>query len=303
MIKKELTSIVTFSAISPIHAGSGLSTGAVDIPIQRERHTGWPVIQASAVKGAFRAHCRNSSGDLKLLNLVFGSDDQDNWKMYKEKTYAHIDKNKQPDGLAGAISISDAKLLFFPVRSNVAPFVYITSPAILQRFYNDLKYVGMQDEDLLITVEQEQAVSLTGDQKGKNIVLEDALVQTSEDSRNIPVLSEFFPNMKRLILVSDEMFDYCVSACTEVQAQIKIDAETGATQNGSLRYEELLPSDSVLYSITNFSAQVGENLKAQAVKAFVQNQINTFIQIGGDETLGRGICQVSWHESRNGGDA
>ena len=63
MLTKELFSICTFYAVSPIHAGSGASTAAVDLPIQRERHTNWPHIQASGVKGAMRDHYRKFAGE------------------------------------------------------------------------------------------------------------------------------------------------------------------------------------------------------------------------------------------------
>ena len=49
-------SVAVMYAVTPCHAGSGSALGVVDLPIQRERHTNWPVIQASGVKGAFRAN-------------------------------------------------------------------------------------------------------------------------------------------------------------------------------------------------------------------------------------------------------
>ena len=39
---------------TPLHAGSGDALGVVDLPIQRERHTGFPKIEASSLKGALR---------------------------------------------------------------------------------------------------------------------------------------------------------------------------------------------------------------------------------------------------------
>ena len=40
---------------TPLHAGSGSSVGVVDLPIQRERVTGYPVVQASGLKGKLRS--------------------------------------------------------------------------------------------------------------------------------------------------------------------------------------------------------------------------------------------------------
>ena len=39
---------------TPLHAGSGSEIGLVDLPIQRERHTTFPKIEASSLKGALR---------------------------------------------------------------------------------------------------------------------------------------------------------------------------------------------------------------------------------------------------------
>jgi len=128
MQKRDLFSLCVFYAISPIHAGAGSSLAAVDLPIQRERHTNWPHIQASAVKGAMRAHYRDFAENTSLINYLFGSDEQDGWK----------DKENIP----GAVSVSDAKLLAFPVRSSVAPFVWVTCPAVLARLKRDLTFPG-----------------------------------------------------------------------------------------------------------------------------------------------------------------
>jgi CRISPR type III-B/RAMP module RAMP protein Cmr4 len=42
-------------AETPLHAGSGRGLGGVDLPIQRERVTGYPIVQASSLKGKLRA--------------------------------------------------------------------------------------------------------------------------------------------------------------------------------------------------------------------------------------------------------
>ena len=136
MLKKELCSICKFYAVSPIHAGSGTSTSAVDLPIQRERHTNWPHIQATGVKGAFRAHFRDfvdKDKNDQLINLVFGSDEQDGW-------------DKTTDNLPGAMSVSDARLLAFPMRSNIAPFVWVTCPSVIKRLKTDLEYISLGEK-------------------------------------------------------------------------------------------------------------------------------------------------------------
>jgi CRISPR-associated protein Cmr4 len=98
-----------------------------------------------------------------------------------------------------------------------------------------------------------------------------------------------------LLLVTDEAFKYVVESCTEIQTQIKIDSKTGTAQDGALRYQELLPADTVLYSVVHYSRTHFDNeLQAGMVRSHIEETIKDYMQIGGDETLGRGICKIKW---------
>lgn len=301
MFKKEFVSMISFYAISPVHAGSGSSTGAVDNPIQRERHTNWPMIQASAVKGAMRSHFRRFfdidkteeqyKGDMNksdIINYIFGSDEQDGW-------------SKDKDSVPGALSVSDAKIFAMPVRSNVAPFVWVISPAVLKRLRRDLSFLGIKGDVPIEDVQGENA-KIVGDWEfeGK-VILEDAVVtvEKGSDKLNSNFIKDNFPEVDKLLLISDEMFKYVVDNCTEIQTQIKIDEEKGTAKEGALRYEELLPADTVLYSIVYFSKTAEDKLNPEGVYNNIKLAIKDFLQIGGDETLGRGICKVRWIEEKS----
>jgi len=283
-------SFCVFYAVSPIHAGSGASLAAVDLPIQRERHTNWPHIQASGVKGSMRAHYRDCAENKSLINLLFGYD-KDDHKYHKEVFKDDEEKQKIDENFPGAISISDAKLLAFPVRSNIAPFVWITCPAVLKRLSNDLEFAG-KNAIVKPSIEGDKAVCLEGNLSA-DVILEDMVVKVEKSEANpIPV---GFPKLDRLLLVSDDTFKYAVENCTEIQTQIKIASDTGTAADGSLRYQELLPADSVLYSVVYFSRTAFDHIpQAETVSKHIQDVIKDFIQIGGDETLGRGICRVNW---------
>jgi CRISPR-associated protein Cmr4 len=287
MEQKKHSAMLTFYALSPIHAGSGSATSAVDLPIQRERHTNYPHIQASAVKGAMRAHYRTFAGENNRdqINMIFGSDEgNDGTKTGGDQT------------VAGAIAVSDAKLLAFPVRSNVAPFVWVTSPRILQRYHDDLFYLGKPVNALPDnSVGENEAFWLQGSHKAESVLLEDAVVTVQQGQPGLPA---GFPKLERLLLISDEMFEYVVTNCTEIQTQIKIDAETGTTADGSLRYEELLPADTVLYSVVSFGQQLfdGNTFQVETIRKHVTAVLSNHIQIGGDATLGRGLCKIDWQE-------
>lgn len=293
MYKQENSQILSLYAISPVHAGSGSSTGVVDLPIQRERHTQWPHIQASGVKGAMRAHfdkfksaIKNSSEIKqidKITEMIFGSD-----------KFEGGDADEKI--LPGAIAVSDAKLLAFPMRSNVSPFVWITCPAVLKRLVSDLKLTGIGEEEKNIKLEGTDAMLLAGDNLSGKILLEDYEVTIKEPKRLSSAVSKFFKKAERLILVSDEVYNYGVANCTEVQTQIKIDQETGTAAAGALRYEELLPADSIMYSVLMYgNTRNKESVPAESLIKYMKDEvIKSHIQIGGDETLGRGLFEIEW---------
>jgi len=289
-----------FYAITPIHAGSEVSLGAVDLPIQREAHTGWPHVQASAVKGAMRAHFRKSSDHVDLINYIFGLDLENDGEKKKPKSK----EGETEPLLPGAISVSDAKLLLFPVRSNIAPFVRVSCPAQLKRFKTDLDFVNRSDSVKDVpSLNEEEGIFLSNHSEVDKVILEDAVVNIKNDDEYANYFSDlgFMKELdiREILLVSDVMYKYLVENFTEIQTQIKIDEKTGVVQGGALRYEELLPSDSLLYSVIYFGDAVNggsldEELKAANVKEYVKSSINRYLQVGGDATLGRGICKVIW---------
>jgi len=104
---------------TPLHAGSGDSLGIVDMPIQREKHTGFPKIEASSLKGSIREHFERVEGE-KNPNIIaaFGSEGDDNNESSK----------------AGALGFTDARLLLFPVKSMKGVFAWVTCPQIINKF-------------------------------------------------------------------------------------------------------------------------------------------------------------------------
>lgn len=291
-------SIAVMYAVTPCHAGSGSALGVVDLPIQRERHTNWPMIQASGVKGAFRANFE------RFKNKISDKSQIKDFEKLSESVFG-TDKGGSGSGFAGSCSISDAKILAYPMRSNVSPFVWITCPAVLKRLSRDLDIAGKTGFDAsafskAITGEND-AVILCGKEsiKDKNILLEDFEVTVKDTSiPEFDKIKDYFKDADRLLLVSDDVFNYGVTDCTQIMAQIKIEAETGTTKDGSLRYQEELPSDTIMYTVVHWGDSKNsteDKLKADTIKKFITDEvIKSHIQIAGDETCGRGIFQLEW---------
>jgi len=261
---KEKT-MVFFYTEWPVHAGSGSSVGVVDLPIQREVFTGLPIFQPSGLKGAlreyFEANFPSRENEIKIKQ-VFGP----------------------PKGAdhAGAISLSQARVILFPLASAKGVFSYATCPLCLQLLKRDLAAIGYQipDElaDIPLTTEEtpprplegialvpkaDPANNLLGSDQVINskVILGEFAFEASPHSKlsviakwlsehAIPQSDEYKPWQEKvkqsLIILDNDSFRNLTSTRTEVVTR-NIIGEKGTSDN--VWTEEYLPTDTLLYSI------------------------------------------------------
>src|SRR5437879_12978041 len=98
---------------TPLHAGVGSGLSSIDLPIQRERTTQYPMIQGSGIKGKLRATTEDAE-----KKKTFSQEDID--ILFGPST--NIPGNKGTNGAtpadhAGTLIAGDARILLFPVRS------------------------------------------------------------------------------------------------------------------------------------------------------------------------------------------
>ena len=123
---------------TPLHVGAGASVGAIDQPIQRERHTGFPTIPASAIKGSFADTWNSallSDGEKKVR--VKKQKDGENEVLITSIPAWLFGSDDPGHSFAGAIRFIDAKLLAFPIRSAKGGFAWVTCPLMLRRAARD----------------------------------------------------------------------------------------------------------------------------------------------------------------------
>lgn len=126
------TKILTLFTRTPLHVGAGASVGAIDQPIIRERHTGFPIIPGSSLKGVL--------ADLWHADTV--TTPRDNAKpkstrdLTKDITWL-FGSDTDSAASAGALSFGEARLLAFPIRSARGSFAWLTSPTLLARAARD----------------------------------------------------------------------------------------------------------------------------------------------------------------------
>jgi CRISPR-associated protein Cmr4 len=267
-------------AITSLHPGSGTALGVVDLPIQRERHTGWPVIPASSIKGVFRDACRRKDGEDPLLEPAFGP--------------ARIE-NGDDRTFAGALSITDARILAFPVRSLKGVFAWITCPQSLRRWQRDAALADVRLALPQLTVREGQALAAPGTSllaAGKIVLEEFVFEAAATDLTFFPALSA--EDRQRLVVLNDDDFTHFVRHATEITARIKLNQDTKTVDKGALFYQEFLPAETLLYSVVlgTASRKPGDPSSSEAMLAYLFQQLPEDLQFGGDETTGKGICRI-----------
>ncbi|MBM4330707.1 MAG: type III-B CRISPR module RAMP protein Cmr4 [Deltaproteobacteria bacterium] len=292
-----------------LHCGSGSSLGVVDLPIQRERYTDYPIAQASGVKGAIREWFetrdrKNQNKDREKIKYIFGPE---------------LERDEKLE-FAGAVTFTDARLLLFPVRSLRGVFAYCTSCFALERLKRDLTIAGKSVQwnvpaepgsDKVLGIQAGNDIS-----DGSGVLLEDFAFHFTQDTAVTKIAAwlaqNAFPQeneykfwrdkvMKSLLVLPENAFRDFVKLATEVQARIRINNESKTVAKGALFYEETLPSDSLLYSIvmandpaTDWGSRP-EGLKSAAdVIKLVTELSDKRTQFGGDSSIGRGIVYVNF---------
>ncbi len=285
MFKEKL--ILTFYAQTPIHMGSGVSVSYVDNPIQREKHTDFPILASSGIKGVIRDLAERVWNSENKVDIIFGP---------KEEAQQY----------GSCIAFTDAKILLYPVRSVKGVFSYITSPYVLKRFKNELKSIGKDDLPDIPQIDVDK-ILVHSNSKLKidnNTVALEEFVFSIDNSKNIDdltvrlssYLSEEVNLKDHFAIVSDNTFTEFVKYAVEIRTRIRIDQTTGTAAGGALFTVELVPSESVFYGflfITDPYKKDKEIQNAQGVKNEIKTLLNDkLIQFGGDETLGMGLMKV-----------
>jgi CRISPR-associated protein Cmr4 len=287
-------------ALTSLHAGSGTALGVVDLPVQRERHTGWPTIAGTSLKGVLRAEAR-SRMDKATLAAVFGPD-------------AFGPNAENAADHAGAISFTDARLLAFPVRSLKGVFAWVTCPAALARLNRDLNLTALAPPPTADLAPAPNTAFVTKDsplRQGDGLVLEEFAFEARDAAE--PIVDWIAEHAVvdaatrqwlkgRLVIVDDDAFSHFAQHATEVTARIALDYETKTVREGALFYEEFLPPETLLYSVVlaDRSRSKTKMTASEVLDALAGLGLRT-VQIGAGETIGKGLCAL--HFARPNGAA
>jgi CRISPR-associated protein Cmr4 len=287
----EATRMLFIYVETPLHAGTGRGLGAVDLPIQRERTTSYPIVQASSIKGRLRAEAKGKIPDPEH-QAIFGPE------------------AGNASDHAGALSTGDARILLFPVRSLAGVFAWVTSIDALARFQREAALVELPLKWEEILAPSKEGAWVNGDtlKAGESVVLEEfsftpkknAVVETIgkwlaekalPDGEEYGYWRKMLP--QKLCILPEDAFRDFVQYSTEIQTHIKIDPSTKTVAGTALWTSESLPVDTLLYApLMATKSRNGVKLSATEILKKISDLNLSRTQLGGDETTGQGMVAL-----------
>ncbi|MBI4657941.1 MAG: type III-B CRISPR module RAMP protein Cmr4 [Verrucomicrobia bacterium] len=316
-IRNQKSKILYLFTRTPLHVGAGASVGAIDQPIQRERHTGFPIIPATSLKGTFAdawnegLHEQNGKRYLRVTTRK----NEKNEEVIDQVAEAAwlFGSDNASHAFAGSLQFSEARLLAFPIRSAKGSFAWITCPLMLQRAVRDGVLASAliqglpepKDEQAIFDAGSASKLDLSG-----QIVLEEYTFKHS----NWQGLAELGKRMSdllsgdlvwaevkdHLVIVSNGMMSFFAQNACAVAQHVRISDETGTAEGGALFNQENVPSETFFYSLIHaFDERTADKAKdqrrdaAKAIEAFGGKAADRKVfQFGGDASTGLGYCTV-----------
>lgn len=308
-------------ALTGVHWGTGSSLGTIDLPIQRERHTEWPSGAGSALKGVLRDTCREALAAKAYAGDRSKADSDSCIRRLFGSVKGATDTN------AGALCVTDARLLAFPVRSLKGVFAWITCPSVLTRLRRDAALAGIEcgpfNFDPATAVSTDDTTPRPEPAwiaEGCPLVIADEFLQLDDETLSVAAdritdLANWISEhclpagdnyaatrgrlAKNLVVVPDDVFTHFSKYATEVVARIGLDYKTKTVKPGALFYQELLPAESLMYSVllvneSRMDEPARENNPLGELTSLIGS--SSILQVGGDETTGKGYCSVHFNQ-------
>lgn len=299
---------------TPLHVGAGSSVGAIDQPIQRERHTGFPIIPASSLKGSFADHWNDT-----LVATDPEKPERPRGRVSKTSTFTDaawlFGSDDANQAAAGALLFGEARLLAFPVRSAKGSFAWITCPLILQRAVRD----GVLPKDRIAQLpepEDDTAIFDAGNAsklaiKGQLVLEEYTFKPTTQPWQGLPKLGDALAALiegdpvwaqvkDRLIILSNGMMSYFARNACEIAQHVRIDDATGTASPGGLFNQENVPSETLFYAvIQGVQSRVNampykDRTASDVLNEFARKVMSVQVfQFGADASTGLGYCSVN----------
>lgn len=270
-------------AESPVHTGAADSIGVIDLPVQREAATRYPVIWGQSLKGALRQAAAEANWGNRVT-AVFGSEVGD------------TSENRATS--PGTLAVGDAQLVAMPVPTLKRTFAWLTSEVALSRLARKYKILGLDAGDLPRTA-SDAAVAASADWAGRE-VLGPCLVPFGSRSENLAgwadliatdaldwdgVFAPFAGKLRAdLIEAGADLVSVLLSECTEQAVRVQL-GESKTVENGPF-YTEYLPAETIMAASLTLRPDGDTAPNREALSGLLDRKL---VQVGGDETIGKGL--------------
>lgn len=294
-------SFLVLYAETALHPGIGQVMGPIDLPVQRERHTGLPVIYGHGLKGSLRALAELDAEDTATHPTPEAREEA------RKKIDEVFGPPAESDLVQGTLVVGEALPLAIPLRAAGGQvFVWATCPLLLERFERRTGQTAT-----IPTVSSERVV-WSGN---TDLVIED-LAFTRVDGQSPPDLTRWLPPMMpavasaqqevtaRTVVLDDGDFVHMVRHALPVVARVKLTAgKTTAVwknplndqeEKGHLWAQEIVPADSIFYAPVRDVERPGSGGAVDYLRVLLDRR--SVVQIGGDETVGLGWCWIGLHD-------
>ncbi|MCD0448603.1 type III-B CRISPR module RAMP protein Cmr4 [Actinocorallia sp. API 0066] len=271
-------------AESPLHPGASDSADSIDLPIQREAATTYPVIWGQSLKGALRQAAQESADwSDPLVREVFGK---------------AVDAQRgEAEDAAGLLAVGDAQLVAMPVPTLRRTFAWVTSEIALGRLARKYRTLGHEPHAVPSVAADMGSAASDGWVDGRGQTLGPCVLPVEAKDANLAAWAAliaggalsaagFEPFRAKfgedLLLVGSDAMPLLLRECTELTARVQLN-EGKTVQNGPF-YSEYLPTETLLAAPLTLRGGGADALKA--LRSLLGGEL---LRIGGDETLGKGL--------------
>lgn len=234
----------TFLCLDPVHVGAGgYRLGRVDNAIVREPGTNVPKIPGTSLSGASRSYAAMLCGRQDAAGQHKDVKEKDAKKCPILYTFGTaVDRESQGQSKAGAVSFSDAQILFFPVSSATHGPLWVTTEERLRS--NGIPWTGPKPDDngkaVLLRPNPPQRINAGW------LLLEAA---SENGSITLPGGHSAWKDLNnRVLLMTERYFQIIVNSNLEVRTSVSINPKTGAAEEGLLFTYEAIPRGTWLTS-------------------------------------------------------
>ncbi len=267
------------SALTHVHVGAGRAPGAVDLPVIKDPF-GIPYIPGSSFKGAVKSQVANA-----LSCITEGNVD---CKKCKEVCCALGPDAGETERGASKLTFSDLYPVFYPLPSLNEGYVYVTSPALLQKVESLTgKSLESNDEQVKVSIGLDEV-------EAKGTIDPSEVLNAVKEGLKAEEVHPFLRNKKVYVLDDGDLIYYLEKGLVRL-TRIRLDRQKKTVSQGALWTEEYVPHGTVFAGVVVEREWKNDYCEScNNCITFVKDKLGNLLILGGKETVGKGMVKLVW---------